>query len=129
MTNNPKSLNQKHAQTNHQNNTNLSQQSIKLLNIIISPSATASEPLANTHLIKTRHNHTRQPGQQRFGTRYIEHKNTFIFWITLNTQRTIIISIYFKTQETNSDIDIILFSTQTKIIVFTPRYQILIIFA
>lgn len=27
------------------------------------------KPANNTHLIKTRHNHTGQPGQQRFGTR------------------------------------------------------------
>lgn len=55
-TNNPKSLNQKHAQNKH--NKQLRQNAM-FLNIIISQTATASEPTANTPFIKTQRKYTR----------------------------------------------------------------------
>lgn len=55
--NNPKSLNQKHAQNKHNKQF---RKNAMFLNIIISQMATASEPTTNTLFIKTQRNRTKK---------------------------------------------------------------------
>lgn len=75
------------------------------LNIIISQTATASEPTANTLFIKTQRKYTRQPGQLPFGTRYSNHEKVlfFIFRYYETRKKIYLIWSKFKTQGTNNN--------------------------
>lgn len=70
-TNNPKFLNQNHARNKH--NKQLRKNEM-FLNIRVSPTATSSEPTANTLFIKTQYNRKRQNNILHIEITYSNHK-------------------------------------------------------